>query len=302
MKKLKFNTDIVSRLAALLLFICWANISMAQDSVADTTPKLKPVQGTFGGPMLIDNETVMVPNNGAMTMAIEHRFGNLNTYSDMYGLYNISSMRIGFAYVPVKNVQVGFGLSSYNTSWDFNLKVALMRQSEEGGWPVSITYYGNMLIDTRDKSNFATDADRYSYFHEIMIARKFTDNFSVQVAPTFSYFNNVEAYLDSTGEIKPKMNNLHVGLSFVGRYKISEKVAIIADYDQPLTEHFMNNPHPNVSGGIEFETSGHSFQIFVTNFGYCEPQADNFYNQNDFTKKGGYLLGFNITRKFNLKK
>ena len=87
-------------------------------------------------------------------------------------------------------------------------------------------------------------------------------------------------------------------MMFSGRYKITETFAIIADYDQPLTTQIMNNPHPNVAFGIDLGTKGHSFQLFLTNYGYTLPQNDSFLNQNDFTK-GQWLIGFNITRKWH---
>jgi hypothetical protein len=302
MRKTKNIIGIILRNLTVVLLISWANAGIAQDSTANAKPVLKPVKGTFAGAYIIDDQTVFVPNKNALTFSIEHRFGDANVYSDVYGLFNMSSMRIGFNYTPVNNVEIGFGLCSYNLTWDLNLKLAFMRQSEEGGWPLSISYYGNMGIDSRDKDNFASSLDRYTYFHEIMIARKFNDNLSLQVAPTISYFNNVESYLDINNIQQPLMQNLQFSMSFIGRYKISPKVAIIADYDQPMTQNPTNNPHPNLSGGVEFETAGHSFQIFLTNFGYCDPQYNNFLNQNDFTKKGNYLIGFNITRKFNIGK
>lgn len=296
MKKYNFKIVNLIRLGALLLFMSAAILSNAQDSTATAGNGKVPVKNTFAGPILLDNQTVMVPNKGAFTSTFEHRFGNLNNYSDMYGLFNITTIRIGFNYVPVKNVEVGFGLCSYNMTWDLNLKLALMRQSKEGGWPVSISYYGDMGIDSRDKSNFVSMADRYTYFNEIMIARKVTKNFSVQVAPNISYFNNVAGYVDANGNIQPNMKNMQFACSVVGRYKLSPTTAIVLDYDQPMTQNATNNPHPNLAGGVEFETSGHTFQIFLGNYGYSLPQYDNFLNQNDFTKKGNFLLGFNITR------
>jgi hypothetical protein len=283
-------------MGALMVLLLMANKSFAQDSTAVSTPALKPVSGTFAGPVLIDNQTVTVPNKHSLTFTFQHRFGVMNQYSDGYGLFNISSILIGCAYVPVKNVEVGFGICSYNMTWDVNLKLALMRQSKKGGWPVSISYYGDMGIDSRDKANFVSGVDRFTYFNEIMIARKITDKFSVQVAPTLSYFNNVPGYFDSHGNIQAKMENMQFAFSVIGRYKLTPTTAIIADYDQPLTQNATNNPHPNLAAGIEFETSGHTFQIFVSNYGYCLPQLNNFLNQNDFTKKGNFLLGFNITR------
>ena len=295
MKKNNFNKVKTLWLTALIIMLC-GNLVKAQDSTASSPPKPKPVKGTFAGPVLIDNQTVNVPNKSALTFMFQHRFGNLNTYSDGYGLFNISSILIGCSYVPVSNVEVGFGICSYNMTWDLHAKIALLRQSKTGGWPVSVTYYGSAGIDSRDKSNFVSTPDRFTYFHEIMIARKITSKLSMQVAPSLSYFNNVPGYYDADGKIKEKMNNAQFTLSFIGRYKLTNATAIIADYDQPMTQNVTNNPHPNLAAGFEFETSGHTFQIFLGNYGYCLHQLNNFLNQNDYTKKGNFLIGFNITR------
>jgi hypothetical protein len=108
----------------------------------------------------------------------------------------------------------------------------------------------------------------------------------------------VEAYIDSKGEVKDKMNNGHFAIAFAGSYKLSSKMAVIANYDQPLTSHYTNNPHPNLSLGLEFCTSSHAFQVFMGNYYGIVPQSNNVYNQNDYTK-GQFLVGFNITRLWN---
>jgi hypothetical protein len=132
----------------------------------------------------------------------------------------------------------------------------------------------------------------------LIIARKITDNFSAQVAPSFSWFNNVEAYVDENNKIQKKMNNGHLAISVLGRYKITEKSAIIAGYDQPLTQHTTNNPHPNICFGFETTTSSHAFQVFFGNYYGIVPQSNNVYNRNDF-RDGQFLIGFNITRLWN---
>jgi hypothetical protein len=109
--------------------------------------------------------------------------------------------------------------------------------------PVSVGYFANMVINARDNSNFRNGVDRFSYFNQLIIVRKITDKFSAQVAPNFSWFNNVEAYIDKNDEIQKKMENGHFAISVPGRYIITEKSSIIAGYDQPLTQH-TTNTHP----------------------------------------------------------
>uniref|UniRef100_UPI0035698309 DUF5777 family beta-barrel protein n=1 Tax=Lutibacter sp. TaxID=1925666 RepID=UPI0035698309 len=87
-------------------------------------------------------------------------------------------------------------------------------------------------------------------------------------------------------------------IAFGGRFKISPQTAIIFDYSQPLTQFEENNPHPGISIGTEFSTSGHSFQIFLTNYRGIVPQQNYMKNANDFFN-GEFLIGFNITRNYN---
>ncbi len=57
--------------------------------------------------------------------------------------------------------------------------------------------------------------------------------------------------------------------------------------------------NPGISLGVEFSTSAHAFQIFVSNYSGIVPQQNYMKNTNDFFGKGGALIGFNITRKYN---
>ncbi len=277
--------------------------SYAQDSTASDAAANKPVpaervKNTFGGNLIIDNQTVMVPSKGTFEFAIQHRFGVINNgYSDFYGMFAPSNMRLGFSYTPINSLQLGIGLTKERMLVDGNVKYALIKQTTSISLPVSITYYGNMAVSTLPKkANFVKDVDRISYFHQLIIARKVTKNLSIQISPSLSYFNNVDGYRSSDGSIKPTMNNAHYAIAFMGRYKLTRDIGIIANYDQPLTQHPTNNPHPNISFGLEFETVGHSFQLFLGNYKGINPQTNNFFNQNDY-KMSRYLIGFNITRR-----
>jgi hypothetical protein len=192
---------------------------------------------------------------------------------------------------------VGIGVTKDRMQVDGNAKYALLLQTPHK-MPVSVTYFGNVVIDARASSNFRYGVHRFSYFNQLIVARKITKKFSAQVAPSFSWFNNIEGYVDSKGVIRNKMKNGHLAISFLGRYKLSEKTAFIAGYDQPLTQHPTNNPHPNICFGFETTTSSHAFQVFGGNYAGIVPQSNNMFNQNDYTK-GQFVIGFNITRLWN---
>jgi hypothetical protein len=280
-----------------LLLLVIADKLVAQDSTeeAPVVKKLRPVKYTFGSVFMMDNQTVMVPLKGAMQMEIQHRFGTVNNGSkDLFGIFAPANIRLGMSYVPIKNLFVGAGIVKEKMQVDLDAKYSIIQQTP-GRYPVSVAFFGNVVIDTRNKSNFRYSVDRFSYFDQLMVARKITENFSVQVAGGLSWMNNVEAYVDADGKIERKMHNYHFDMSVLGRYKISPKSAIIAGYEQPLTQHPTNNPHPNICYGFETTTSSHTFQVFAGNYFSIIPQNNAFFNQNDYTK-GQFVIGFNITR------
>jgi hypothetical protein len=323
---------------------------MAQnDSVATSdapvVKKPKPVKNTFESIWIIDNQTVMVPIKKTFEMDIMHRFGVIdwdNGYQDFWGFFAPSNIRLGFSYVPINKLNVGIGVIKTTAAvipgssissvsgplWDASLKYAIITQTKNK-YPVSVSYYVNAAYNTKKDVNhdiYRNYSDRLSYFHQLLIARKITDKLSVQVAPSISHHNVVNGYFvklnDSTLKVKPDMNFTNFAIAFSARYKMTNVTSLMINYDQPITTNAQNNPNPNLSFGMEFNTSNHSFQLFFTNYYFLNPQTNNLYNKNSpfsysqdyYTKdptngepvlntrsyKGGkFLIGFNITRLWN---
>ena len=307
-KDIKIKSSIQIKLIALMLLgmVTCFNELIAQDSTAAAPVKVVKAKGyvknTFEGNFILDNQTVMVPIKGTLEATIQHRFGIVtNGFQDLCGIFSGANMRLGVNYAPVKNLQFGFGATNDRMQVDFTAKLALLKQTKDNKMPVSVTFFGNALMDTRQKNSalpIVNFSDRMAYFSQLIIARKICDRFSIQVAPSISYFNNVPAYFDDKGNVQPAMENAHVAIAFSGKVKLTEGTSLLLNYDQPLTQHAMYNPHPNLSLGFEFKTSGHDFQIFGGNFGFAEPEDNNAQNTNDFTK-GQWLIGFNISRLWN---
>ena len=278
--------------------------------------KAKAVKNTFQSVWIIDNQTVMVSKKGTFEMDIMHRFGTVTKgYDDFWGFFAPSNIRLGVSYAPVNRLNVGIGITKSNMLWDVSAKYAIIAQTK-GKYPVSITYYGNIGYDTRkdaDHSLFKYQSQRVLTFNQLIIARKITDKFSLQVAPSISHQNSVNGYYtknDSTGkETFREMNFDHFAIALSGRYRWTNVTSIIFNYDQPITKHNTHNPNPNLSLGFEFNTSAHSFQLFMGNYSLLSPQRNNLYNTNspfnytqaDGTKvEGGkWVIGFNITRLWN---
>jgi len=283
----------------------WAqDVEMTVDSEMTVVPKDKPVKNMFESIWILDNQTVVVPIKGTIEFDLQHRFGVVeNGYDDLWGLFAPANIRLGLAYVPAKNLMVGFGITKTNLTWDLNAKYAIIQQTRSGSTPISITYFVNAALDTRDKDYFTNPdelvaTDRLSYFHQILLARKFSDKLSLQLAGSLSHFNTVDAYENPENEIVQKWNNDHFAVAVSGRYNVSSVMNLLVNLDFPLTSHESVDPQPNISFGIEIVTSAHQFQFFAGNYYNIVPQRNNVFNNND-PGDGEFLIGFNMTRLWN---
>lgn len=292
------NIPFKALLLSLLSIFFISNVAWSQDESAEST-SVRPVRDAFKTNLIIDNQSALVPIKGTFEFDIQHRFGTVNNgYDDFFGLYAPSNIRLGFSFVPITKLQVGFGFTKSNLLWDFNVKYNIFTQGRDGGAPLFLTYFGNAAVDTRSGDIFHNSTDRYSYFHQLIAARKMTDNLTVQASVSLSHFNAVPAFINSNKEIQSKMNNDHIAFALMGRYKLTEVMYFIVNYDQPVTEHLTNNPHPNISFGLELTSSSHSFQVFAGNYKSIVPQYNNVFNKLEY-EEGEFLIGFNITRLWN---
>ncbi|MFD1314725.1 DUF5777 family beta-barrel protein [Namhaeicola litoreus] len=291
-------------ISLLLIFLAFPFLAMAQDDDATKEEVQeevtdKPERRAFESSFIVDNPTDVVFQRNTMEVQMNHRFGTINfDENDMAGIWGASNIRLGLSYAILDWLTVGYGTTKNQRLQDFDLKAAILRQTRSGKMPINLTYYGNFVYNALKQKNpgdyFNYDQDRYSYFHQIIISRRFSPNFSMQIAPSISHYNLVEE----------GMENDRFAIAFGARYKISPQTAILVDYSQPITQ-FDNvmddgnySNHPGLSLGFEFATSAHAFQIFVSNLSGIVPQQNYMWNTNDFFN-GDILLGFNITRVYN---
>jgi hypothetical protein len=261
----------------------------------------KPVRLTFGTSTLIDNQTIETPYKGGLELSIHHRFGLIktNTYHDLFGIYASANTRIGLNYGITDRIMIGIGTTKDYKLQDIQWKYLILKQTEDNKIPVSLSYYGNFVADLRKKEEFGPadsykDIHRLSYFTQLIVARKFNNVLSIEVAPSLTYFNTVPQNVDSTAGYK----NLNLGISAGVRANLFGSHSLILEYDQLLTKQDLTNqPKPNLALGWEIGTGTHTFQVFVANYNQIISQRNLVFNTNDFTK-GEYLVGFNITVRF----
>ncbi|MBI4947348.1 MAG: hypothetical protein HY840_13230 [Bacteroidetes bacterium] len=296
----------------LFISLLWAGAAVAQDSTSTekTGKDNKPVKDAFESNWLMNNQTMIVPFAHTLEFDINHRFGTVeNGFKDMFGLYAPSNVRLGVTYTPMKNLQLGAGITKASMMNDLNLKWNIMQQTRSGSFPVFITYYANMVIEgTQNTVNwtikdisgndsivnrkFPKDASRFSYFNQLIIGRKFNDWLSLQTAVSFSHFN----LIDTTNGNSHDRKHDNLAVSLMGRVKTTATMSVLFACDYPLNA--VKDVKPNLALGVEWSTGSHAFQIFFSPYTSIMNQRDIVYNTNDFTKKE-FAIAFNITRLWN---
>lgn len=284
----------------ILLFLSLFLVSVnAQDEAAsEAAATAEPVRFTFGTSLLIDNQTVETPYKGGIEFQIHHRFSLIENYHNLFGIYGAANTRLGLSYGVTERLMVALGTTKDFKLQDLSWKYLILRQTTDNSMPVSVSYFGNIVADLQREDAFGPEESyreihRLSYFNQLIVARKFGEKFSAQVAPSVIYYNSVPRTSDTTG-----YKNLNFGVHAGLRYNVAGSHSVIAEYDQLLNKQDLDEqPKPNLSLGWELNTATHTFQLFVANYSAIINQRNLVFNTNDFAK-GEYLVGFNITVRF----
>ncbi|MBK8554626.1 MAG: hypothetical protein IPL65_02100 [Lewinellaceae bacterium] len=259
----------------------------------------EPVVASFKGTRLINFHTLEVPGRRTLDFRISHRFGAFNSgWYDFFGLDGGASIRLGLEYSYDGRLEVGIGRTSYEKMLDGFLKYRLLRQMSGGGSPVSVTLFSSMFYTMQkdpDKAvngfdKYAQATNRMSFAHQVIIGRKFSDRFSLQIAPVYIHYNLVDRISDK---------NDAVVVAAATRFKVTKRSAITLEYGWRATQYSREKYYDSLGVGWDIETGGHVFQLFVTNsFGLLENQY--FTHTTNQWSNMGIRLGFNISRVFTL--
>jgi hypothetical protein len=269
-------------------------LNLLNDSMAAHKTKTY-VTGTFKATHIVNDQTIEQPAKNNLNFVIQHRFGALNSGSyNFFGLDN-ATLRLGLDYGITDCLEVGIGRSSYLKTFDGYLKYKLLRQTESGSMPVSVSILGTVTDYTQDipEETYLNTKYRTAYAAELLIARKITSALSLQVTPTYLHYNLVPTVAD-------KNDVFALGLG--GRMKVTKRMSVNAEYDVvPKNQVVSTMVHNSLSLGWDIETGGHIFQLVFSNSQSMVPTQ--YLTQTSGTwGKGDIYFGFNISRNFNLNK
>ncbi|MBO9563766.1 MAG: hypothetical protein J7621_13375 [Niastella sp.] len=284
----------------VLAVVLTGNVTYAQDQdllkeLGSDSVKKEHVKNAFKSSRVIHSHSMEFLGKGVLDVRILHRFGTVdNGIKDLFGL-DEANMRFGFDYGLGNNLTVGIGRSNLNKELDGFIKFRPVWQSQgPGSVPFSVVLITGMSLRTQD---FPEPQDVYKFKHrlafyqEVIIGRKFSEAFSLQLNPIYLHRNLVPGTNDD--------NNIWA-LGVGGRMKLTKRTAFVVDYTPILSGRQPGTKDP-LAVGFDIETGGHVFQLHFTNATGMNEKAFLTSTTSDFWK-GEIRFGFNLSRVFTIRK
>ena len=291
------------RLSFTFLFFLIPLGIFAQDDLMNLLNKDAPKEinyttATFKSTRIMNGHSIERMPEGQLDVRISHRFGTLN--SGAYNFFGLdqSNIHLGLEYGITNWLMVGVGRSEFEKTYDGFAKFSILRQSTGlKEMPVSVSVVTSIALKTikfpdQTRTNYFTS--RLAYVAQVLVARKISEGFSLQLTPSYIHRNLVATELDP---------NDILALGAGARLKLTKRVSLNGEYFYIANQKTYMNPqiYNPLSLGFDIETGGHVFQLFFTNsLGMIEKQFIGATTGQ--WKKGDIHFGFNISRVFTLKK
>lgn len=288
-------------LVLLGLAISCLNASAQEDLLAELdaqdSNQVKYISATFKGTRLQSLPTVEIMGKNTLEFRIAHRFGDAATESaggqTIFGLDGPVALDLSFDYSLSDRFSIGINRTNFRKLVGGNVKYKLLRQTDNNSMPLTLTYMGKMNVTHEKNINGWYDnfVNRMSYVNHLLIARKFNSSLSLQLDVMHIHRNLVPNKDDK---------NSMMALGFSGRYKLTKRVALTAEYVYRIGDYITDRSqfYDHLGVGVDIETGGHVFQLFLMN-SFTTNEAQ-FVPTNDRNwADGAFRFGFNVSRVFS---
>lgn len=250
---------------------------------------------TFKMTRIAIGQSLETRKKGVLEIVTMNRFWNTPADGSQSFVADRLSSRIALELGISDRLTMGVGGTSKDGFFDAFLKYRLSRQKNANGSPFGITLFQNTSYDSSGFPDVPNNiSDRMSYTTQLLIGRKFSSDFSMQISPTFIHRASL-----SSGDA-PK-NQFAVGLG--ARYKLTPHLSLVSEYyyvTNPITSFDTFNPF---AIGVNWELGDIMLQFHLTNAQRIV--EDPFITQTRFNfnfRNPNLNFGFNATYVIHFKR
>lgn len=258
---------------------------------------LQFTEATFKFSRITFGQSAQTRKDGMLDLFISNRFWNRPTERSQSFFVDLMSTRFAIEYGLSDRLLAGVGGTTFNGRFDGFLKYKLIRQGvANSGSPVTVTLFQNTSYFNENLPSSSLGeitSKRFSFTSQVLIAKKITSDFSLQISPTFIHRGLV------FDEDDPQN---HFAIGFGGRYKLGGHVSLVSEYYYVANPIKSFNTYSPFSLGVNWELSDVMLQFKLTNAVSMVEDAFITQTRNNFNFKNPNLnFGFNFTYTFHLK-
>lgn len=280
----------------LLLFIIGAiHFSSAQSLLdrlkEESTNDPLYTLATFKSTRISIGHSVETRKKNSFEISVMSRFWNLPVRTENRFIADKISNRFGLDYAFSDRLTWGVGFSTLNNITDTFLKYRLLRQQDNGPNKFSITLFQSATHRAK-QTQYAVSlgnsfSDNLTFTTQLLLARKFTRNLSLQISPTFVQRNTA---------ISPWDDKNQFAIGFGGRYKIGRHLSLVSEYYYVTKPLKAIETYGAFSLGANWELSDIMLQFKMTNNGNFVEDAFITQTRKPFSfKDGDFFFGFHAT-------
>ena len=276
------------------LFAMFPFLMAAQDDllkeIDSVSSENEIITSAYKSLKIVNLESTKLAAKKDLYFVVSHRFGYVeNGFEDFFGLDNANT-RLQFVYGISDKFNVHVSRDGFRKTYEFAAKYLLVNQKKSGS-PFEIVGFNSFTINSELEEELLPKLqfeDRLTYVTQVLISRKFNDNLSLELAPT--YFHENYVYFN-------EQDNSQFAVGLGGRYKFTKRWSFNMDYAAHLNR-ASNSPFKNpLSIGFDLETGGHVFQMHFTN-SQAMHESGYLGNTAGSWGDGQISFGFNLIRVF----
>lgn len=271
----------------LIFTISFANAQeISWKKQEDTKPTVLNLFHSINAVNLPTAETLL---RNELEYEISHRFNKtVDANKAYFGIDGPATIRMALSYAITNDLMVTFGRSNQDDNIDFRVKYKVFQFAHNtlpvlvalragGAWNTEV--YEEITNEERDLTN----SKNFQYYGQAIFNTMIAKKLGIGVVPSYLY--NSHIYCE-----EPEYS-FTVG-GYV-QYYLSAMFSFYVETNATVTG-WRQNYNPVVIG-VEIETGGHFFKIFLGNSHVMNP-SQYLAGADLYVEDGEWRLGFNITR------
>lgn len=282
------KTEQMKKRLLLVCALAFGLMTQAQNSLLDELglDQSETSPPAFKAMKITNLQSTKIASQGDWYMYVSHRFGSVKGgFDTFYGL-DMANTKIEMIYGLTESIQLGMSRESLRQTYAGAIKARIFPNL-----PFRLAAYSTVNLNaalSKEAYPLMKFYDRLSYATQLLAAKAITSDFSVEIAPTFVRQNLV---------LEPFQAHEQMALGLGGRYKLTKRLSLNADYVHNFSRHEESVYKNPLSVGIDIETGGHIFQLLFSNAQSANEPGFISNAEGDWAE-GDIFFGFHIVRVF----